>query len=72
MQELIARLTRVFNAAPMTEGMGRCPARTLGHVAATKEPLFGIVSKDGKLELNIHLCQACQSLFYTKTMKEPG
>ena len=72
MQELLARLTRVFNVAPMTEGMGRCPARTLGHVAATEESLFGIVSKDGELTLEIHLCQACQSLFYVKTMKEPG
>jgi hypothetical protein len=70
MQELIARLTRVFNAAPMAEGMGRCPARTLGHVAATEESIFGITSKDGKVTMDIHLCRGCQGLFYTKTKKE--
>lgn len=68
MQELLARLTRVFNAAPITEGNGRCPARTLGHLPATEEPLFDIT--DGKLKLDIHLCQACQSLFYVKTRAE--
>ena len=70
MQELIARLTRVFNAAPMTYGsMGACPESVGGHVAATEESLFGITSKDGKVMMNIHLCKDCQSLFYTKTMK---
>lgn len=59
------RLTRVFRATDYTSSNGLCPGGG-EHTPVAPEGLTQLTDLDTKDTLDIHLCQECQGLFFTK------
>lgn len=62
-----ARLTRFVDALEPTDTHGSCPVTAGQHEQATEESLVQLTRHgDGKSGvLDLHLCRACQCLYYT-------